>query len=172
MTKASQKDSLLQADTHIVHPGELKFAIAPFKLRTVLGSCIAITVWHPELKVGGICHYLVPKMATAKMVNSVNFRYAEDATTQLYKLMNEQAPVTEFNVCIWGGSQMFATEEKESIGSMNQAHAEQWVRLHKLHLKHQDVGGNVGRTLIFDLHDGCCYLKKYTPSEGSIYHGH
>ena len=37
----------------ILQPGELFFGKEDVVLKTVLGSCIAITLWHPEQKMGG-----------------------------------------------------------------------------------------------------------------------
>jgi chemotaxis protein CheD len=31
-----------------------------FSIRTVLGSCVSITLWHPVKRVGGMCHFLLP----------------------------------------------------------------------------------------------------------------
>ena len=44
----------------ILQPGELFFGKEDVVVRTVLGSCIAITLWHPEQKQGGMCHYMLP----------------------------------------------------------------------------------------------------------------
>jgi chemotaxis protein CheD len=29
-------------------------------MRTLLGSCVAITMWHPRYRVGGMCHFVLP----------------------------------------------------------------------------------------------------------------
>jgi chemotaxis protein CheD len=155
-------------DNQSVFPGEIAFANSPLKLRTVLGSCIAITVWHPAFRYGGICHYLMVKSQTARTSKVADFRYAEDAVAQLSKMMIKVAPVDEYNASIWGGSQMFGADDNKSIGAQNQQFARMWIAQNKIRLKHVDVGGNFGRTLVFDLSDGCCYLKKYKPAEGRI----
>jgi len=33
-----------------LHQGEVYFGDRDTRIRTVLGSCVAITMWHPELK--------------------------------------------------------------------------------------------------------------------------
>lgn len=44
----------------ILQPGELFFGKEDVVVKTLLGSCIAITLWHPEQKQGGMCHYMLP----------------------------------------------------------------------------------------------------------------
>ena len=41
-------------------PGELFFGKDVACLHTLLGSCVAVTLWHPRLRIGGMCHYLLP----------------------------------------------------------------------------------------------------------------
>ena len=40
--------------------GKFHFGGGNVRVHTLLGSCVAITVWHPLKRVGGICHYLLP----------------------------------------------------------------------------------------------------------------
>ena len=41
-------------------PGQLHFGGHAATLRTLLGSCLAVTLWHPERRLGGMCHFLLP----------------------------------------------------------------------------------------------------------------
>jgi chemotaxis protein CheD len=42
-------------------PGALYISEKPAIVSTILGSCIAVTIFNKRLKVGGICHALLPK---------------------------------------------------------------------------------------------------------------
>ena len=55
-------DLFASTDPHTVflHPGECYFGGGPTRIATLLGSCVSITVWHPRLLVGGMCHYMLP----------------------------------------------------------------------------------------------------------------
>ncbi len=46
-----------------LQPGELYFGDGRTRVRTLLGSCVAIAVWHPRLRIGGLCHYMLPSRA-------------------------------------------------------------------------------------------------------------
>jgi chemotaxis protein CheD len=41
-------------------PGDLYFGDRHTRIRTLLGSCVAITLWHPVALIGGMCHYMMP----------------------------------------------------------------------------------------------------------------
>jgi chemotaxis protein CheD len=41
-------------------PGDLYFGDRDTRIRTLLGSCVAITLWHPVALIGGMCHYMMP----------------------------------------------------------------------------------------------------------------
>lgn len=43
-----------------LQPGEFHFGGANTRIQTLLGSCVAITLWHPIRRIGGMCHYMLP----------------------------------------------------------------------------------------------------------------
>lgn len=45
----------------ILLPGNLYFSEQEHEIQTTLGSCVGITFWHPKLKIGGMCHFVLPK---------------------------------------------------------------------------------------------------------------
>ena len=44
-----------------LQPGDFYFGEAGTRIRTLLGSCVAITLWHPILHIGGMCHIMLPE---------------------------------------------------------------------------------------------------------------
>ena len=42
-----------------LQPGELYFGDRYTRLRTLLGSCVSIVLWHREALLGGMCHYML-----------------------------------------------------------------------------------------------------------------
>ncbi len=46
--------------SRFLNPGEFFFCESNCQIHTLLGSCIAITLWHPILKIGGMCHFVLP----------------------------------------------------------------------------------------------------------------
>ena len=44
-----------------LHPGEMYFAREPSILATILGSCVGVTFWSPQFRVGALCHAMLPR---------------------------------------------------------------------------------------------------------------
>ena len=48
-----------------LQPGDFYFGDRDTRIRTLLGSCVSITMWHPRLHVGGMCHFMLPERGLA-----------------------------------------------------------------------------------------------------------
>ena len=157
---------------HSIHPGEWYFGGEYERLHTVLGSCVALTAWHPTLKIGGMCHYLLAsepgqKNRVAIRSNTIqqdavgDCRYAVHALAQMKKAMQTYANVAEFQLGLYGGGDMFAYRTPTSIGQDNIAYACQWLRREKLQPIQTDVGGSISRSLMLVIATGDIQLKHY-----------
>ncbi len=157
---------------HSIHPGEWYFGVEYERLHTVLGSCVALTAWHPTLKVGGMCHYLLasePNKKNDSVAGGPNqqrmiagdCRYANNALGQMKRSMQAYADMNEFQLGIFGGGDMFAYSTPTSIGFDNIAFARQWLMREKLKPLHVDVGGSISRSLMLVIPTGEIQLKHY-----------
>ena len=45
---------------HYLKPGEMHLAMEPTVISTLLGSCVSVTMFHPQRRIGAICHGLLP----------------------------------------------------------------------------------------------------------------
>jgi len=155
-----------------LHPGELYFGHEAKKIKTLLGSCVALTVWHAKYHVGGMCHYLMAQEKPNKNKdiqldkNAINpYRYGSFALDCLYHNMSQYMPVNEFEIRLFGGSNMYAHTSSPTIGEKNISFAQQWLRTHNLIVNEEDILGNVCRTLLFDLVNGSVKLQRYQQEE-------
>ena len=48
--------TVAQAGDVVLGPGDLYFGRGEHQVRTLLGSCVGITLWHPRAYLGGMCH--------------------------------------------------------------------------------------------------------------------
>jgi chemotaxis protein CheD len=62
-----------------LHPGSLYASKNPTRITTILGSCVAVCLWSPELGIGGMNHYLLP----AAEVGADPLRYGRQAIWRL-----------------------------------------------------------------------------------------
>lgn len=144
-----------------IHPGEWYFGVEYERLHTVLGSCVALVVWHPQLKIGGLCHYLLPASATSKRGQSNDCRYADNALAQMKKSMMAYGHLADYQISIFGGGDMFAFNAPQSIGMSNIAYARQWLMQEKLQLHQTDVGGSISRSVVLIVPTGEIQIKRY-----------
>ena len=49
-----------QVNEIYLQPGEYFWGGQNNRVKTLLGSCVAICIWHPKLKIGGMSHCLLP----------------------------------------------------------------------------------------------------------------
>ena len=54
----------------VLQPGEWFFGQSPNRISTLLGSCVAVTVWHPILRCGGLCHSDLCSLPGLKATNA------------------------------------------------------------------------------------------------------
>lgn len=158
---------------HSIHPGEWYFGGEYERLHTVLGSCVALTAWHPSLKIGGMCHYLLaiePNKKKASVPGGEpnqqrmvmgDCRYADNAMEQMKRSMRAYADMNEFQLGIFGGGDMFAYSTPTSIGFDNIVFARQWLMREKLKPLYVDVGGSISRSLMLVIPTGEIQLKHY-----------
>lgn len=151
-----------------IHPGEWYFGDEYERLHTVLGSCVALTAWHPVLKLGGMCHFLLAsepvqskREGALRQGVTGDCRYAIHALAQMKRAMLAYADVAEYQLGLFGGGDMFSFRASTSIGQDNIAYACQWLRREKLQPTQTDVGGHISRSLMLLIPTGEVHLKHY-----------
>src|SRR5690606_23605187 len=160
MTAVPRKAPLLS-----LHPGDWYFGADYQRLHTVLGSCVALSVWHPQHKIGGMCHYLLPKPANNKVLLAQDCRYASNALPRLGQAMLAVGGYEQFQISLFGGGDMFAFSTPTSIGFENLAYARQWIGRQKIQLHRLDLGGTISRSVSLWLDSGEIELKRYSMNE-------
>ena len=142
----------------VVQPGEWYFGQAPGRVCTLLGSCVAVTVWHPILHCGGLCHYLLPNRPRSyDSLLPPNARYGVDALELLHCEMIGQAPLSEYHISCYGGAVIFSGNQK--VGESNAELARKWMRLHSITPKQEAMGGTKGRKIKMDLATGAIHME-------------
>lgn len=121
-------------------------------LNTLLGSCVAITAWHPFIRCGGLCHYLLPRIPATSSQFKPDARYGVIGLQFLQSALIAIAPLREFQFGCFGGSVMFKGNEK--IGEANVQLAREWLQKHHIAIYQSDVGGPFGRKISMNTDTG------------------
>jgi chemotaxis protein CheD len=122
-----------------------------------LGSCIALAVWDPRTKVGGLAHFMLPSGA-ANSGSPVKFI---DTGLDTY-LKAIEAKGAFLNRCILkaaGGAAMLTIGGGLAIGKRNAESIHAALAQRGLSLTAVALGGNAGRTVQLEVADGRFLIK-------------
>ena len=141
-------------------PGELVITEEPVVVTTVLGSCVAVTMFHKPTGMAAICHAMQPSGHGSK-----SFRFVDTAVHYMVKYFHNQKILRkEIETKLFGGAEMFKSVQPKvpdlTVGWQNISAACHYVQTYGLILKSQDTGGQRGRKLVFTTDTGAVYLKK------------
>lgn len=150
-----------------LHPGDLYFGRAPTIISTLLGSCVAATLWHPREKIGGMCHVILPESPQGKC----EMRYGNCAIDEFAKQAAKfKTNAADYEVRIYGGSDMFpdmVKSEGMKIGDRNIEKVKELLKHYKFKIKGIDTGGTNSRKVKLDLSNGSVEIRKTSkPVEG------
>ncbi len=138
--------------------GELRVAAAPARLVIHgLGSCVAVFLYDPTTRVGGMAHVLLPAPARVEPPERAG-RYASTAVTAIVdESIRLGARRAALLAKLTGGSRMFsfdAASNRQTVGDKNVEAVLRALKQVGVEVVATDVGGASGRTVIADLADG------------------
>ena len=127
-----------------------------------LGSCIGLCFHDPRLKLGALLHIMLPINMEAGRKNPL--KYADSGIREtLRQLEMKGASKTRITVKIAGGAKMFEVNGGNlgNIGQRNIESVHTILRREGIRLIGEHVGGNVARTLLFDVNSGQSCIRSY-----------
>ena len=154
--------------SRFLNPGEFFFCESSCQIHTILGSCIAITLWHPTLHIGGMCHFVLPGRRGAGSVmrsGDPNFdgRYSDGAMALFERAASRRGTaLKEYQAKIFGGSNMLTSStlrEDELIGTKNTEAALKQLTERDVSLLVAHVGETGHRRIAFDVESGDVWVK-------------
>ena len=126
-----------------------------------LGSCIGLSIWDPQVRVGGLLHYMLPDSAlSAEKAKANPDMFANTGIPKLFRNAFRLGAVKKrLIVKIAGGSQLLDDNGTFNIGKRN------YIMLRKIFWKNgvlvdaEDVGGSISRTMRLVLDTGRVTIK-------------
>ncbi|MCU8094118.1 chemotaxis protein CheD [Shewanella sp. SM20] len=134
-------------------------------MHTLLGSCVAVTIWHPQLKWGGMCHYLLPDRAQYhKSTHHPEGHYGSDAINYFVQQMGVRGMKPQsFEVKLFGGGNILQggnqLDHALNVASVNVEHGRKLLYQAGFNLKVEDVGGARYRNVYFELDSGDVWVQ-------------
>ncbi len=151
----------------LLKPGEMFITDKPCAVSTLLGSCVAVTMFSRRLGVGAICHALLPSCSQNKQCDcrDERFRYVDCSVRGMLEAFKGLGiTATEIETKLFGGSDMFLVKDgpdsKASVGRQNIAKAREILTAAVGCVAAADVGGVQGRKIVFYACSGEVFLKR------------
>lgn len=143
-------------------PGQWHFGSRVASLRTLLGSCVAVTLWHPERHWGGMCHFLLPQRRDPQ-AGQMDGRYGEEAIELLVQsLKRARTQPSEYIAHLYGGADTMPDQSgvKLNVGERNIEMGWTLIDKYGFQLDGVDVGDHVPRTVTLKLETGEVQVKR------------
>jgi len=143
-----------------LHPGMLFTSTRGHAVTTILGSCIAVCLWDPLGRMGGINHFLLPAWngegAPSTRFGDIAIRELISQVTAIGANRNQLLAKLFGGACVLEAFQSSTTH----LGTQNSNLAKRVLREQGIPLVGEDVGGRKGRKLIFHTHNGTAWVKQ------------
>lgn len=143
-------------------PGDFRFATSPTRLRTILGSCVGVTLWHPTRKIGAMCHFMLP--SRRRLSGELNGKYGDEALEMfIQQARAHHTEPEEYQLKLFGGGEMFPHHKRDvhfsDVARMNIHAALELADSYDLDVIAQDLGSTGHRNVIFDLRNGHVWVR-------------
>jgi chemotaxis protein CheD len=143
-------------------PGDFHFATSPTRLRTILGSCVAVTLWHPARQIGAMCHFMLP--SRVRKSAELNGKYGDEAIEMFIEHARAHRTAPEdYQLKLFGGGEMFPHHKRDvhfsDVARMNIRAALELADSYDLDVIAQDMGSTGYRNIIFDLCNGHVWVR-------------
>jgi len=144
-----------------VHPGAWLID-SEQPLATLLGSCVAVCLFDPQLKIGGINHFMLPDMRRGKYddVDSLlSGNFAMEALLNALLVKGARKPRLQAKA-FGGGTIIDCEDSSASIGQRNAEFARQWLSREGIALLSSDFLGPWSRKVVFLPFSGDVFCKR------------
>jgi chemotaxis protein CheD len=127
-----------------------------------LGSCIAVALYDPATKVGGLLHYMLPESSLdAHKAQQNPFMFADTGIRALLHAVTANgANARRMIVRLAGGAQVLDSEGVFQIGKRNYLAARKILWKAGILISAEAVGGDVSRTTRLDLATGQMWIRE------------
>ncbi|MGW8390441.1 chemotaxis protein CheD [Pseudoduganella sp. HUAS MS19] len=148
-------------------PGEYFVGDARYRIRTVLGSCVSITLWHRRMRIGAMSHFLLSERepgSDAEPAAELSGRYGKDAMELMVAQLRERGvPLRDCEAKVFGGGTMFPSIEAgrhPGIGHRNGMAAEKLLADYGIPIVSESLFGTGHRHILFDVASGDVWVRQ------------
>lgn len=144
--------------THFLFPSTLYVSKEPIEIQTLLGSCIAVCLYDPVLRYGGMNHYMMPLWNGDGLESP---KYGNIAIDMLLdKMVKFGSQKVNIVAKVFGGASQFDNQNSVlNVGDRNIQVAETMLSKHRIRTVASSIGGSQGRKIVFNSETGQVMMK-------------
>jgi len=134
-------------------PGEVICMAEPTLVTTVLGSCVSVTLWDKDRRIGGLNHFVLPK-------GGESGRYGDTAMLELLEgVLALGAHLRSLEAKVFGGAAVLPVGGEGTVGTANVAFALGELARRGIPVVGRRTGGERGRLLMFNTESGEAFVR-------------
>lgn len=129
-------------------------------ISTLLGSCVAVCLYDPKLRIGGMNHFLLPS-GNRRDINDQDVILHGDYAMEVLRnaLFARGASSRRLVAKAFGGGNVL-NAIKMAIGTRNADFSRQWLQREGIPLLAEDLGGTWSRKVVFDPTTGDVFCRR------------
>lgn len=158
-------DPRFEATIITVAPGEHEITAAKDEIvATVLGSCVSVCMRDPQLGIGGLNHFLLPR-SNGSADAGAGERYGDTAMEVLINdLLKRGAKRSNFEAKVFGGARVLSGATMLAIGDNNVAFVTEFLNREGIPIVSKDVGGTRSRRIHYQPSSGRAWVQHVQPT--------
>lgn len=135
-----------------------------------LGSCIGLSLYDPEIRVGGLVHCMMPVSKLDPVKAAANpLMYTDTGVTSLLKSMFERGANRKRLIATVAGAGSLLDEKGFfKIGEKNYTILRKMLWKNDILISEEDVGGNIVRTMYLYMNTGKTLIKRNIMSVNAV----
>lgn len=155
---ASDTSREIERQAHAIHAGEWMIDNER-PIATLLGSCVAVCLFDPVLKMGGMNHFMLPNSRPDGANDDDLLRGDYAMEVLVNALLARGARKQRLVAKAFGGGNIVASI-RVPIGQRNIQFARDWLEREDIPLLASDFGGPWSRKVLFQPADGTAWCKR------------
>lgn len=166
----------MTGDGVFLHPGEWVVCDGGERIHTLLGSCVAVTVFDAATGVGGMCHFVLPHRGMAPAVDLsarpdglLSGKFGDEAIELLVRSLRVRGiPLQRCECKLFGGSNVLSTSSGRAMSDVGERNIDSAItqlddRDAAIAVAHVGEAGH--RRLIFLSGEGAVLVKHVSTSQ-------
>ncbi|MEA3417388.1 MAG: chemotaxis protein CheD [Thermodesulfobacteriota bacterium] len=142
------KEKDIRLYEYYLKPGYIFLNTEPSIISTVVASCVAVSLWDCRKKYGGMAHYLYPFTDSGDKTTA---RYGNVSISYLIRMfLKEGTNKKNIKAQIFGGASLQQSTESREVAKENVRIARSVLKGFKIRIISEDVGGAIGRKLVYN----------------------